>query len=300
MMKALVTGGAGFIGSHLVDALISQGYEVLVIDNESAVSNEKFYWNSKAENHVIDICNYEKTKNLYTKVDYVFHLAAQARIQRTINEPLETIRVNSLGTATVLECAKEASVKRVVYSSTSSAYGKNPVPNVETQPNDCLNPYSISKVNGEDLCRFYTNHHGLETISLRYFNVYGERQPVKGIYAPVVGTFKKQKENGLPLTIVGDGEQRRDFTYVKDVVNANILAATKNVDTTFLGQVFNIGSGINYSINEVASMFNHKVIYAEPRLAEAKETLSKIEKAKSVLNWFPQVGLKEWILNNDS
>lgn len=299
-MKALVTGGAGFIGSHLVDALISQGYEVLVIDNESAVSNEKFYWNSKAENHVIDICNYEKTKNLYTKVDYVFHLAAQARIQRTINEPLETIRVNSLGTATVLECAKEASVKRVVYSSTSSAYGKNPVPNVETQPNDCLNPYSISKVNGEDLCRFYTNHHGLETISLRYFNVYGERQPVKGIYAPVVGTFKKQKENGLPLTIVGDGEQRRDFTYVKDVVNANILAATKNVDTTFLGQVFNIGSGINYSINEVASMFNHKVIYAEPRLAEAKETLSKIEKAKSVLNWFPQVGLKEWILNNDS
>jgi len=298
-MRALVTGGAGFIGSNLVDALISQGHEVVVIDNESAVSNEKFYWNSKAENHVLDICDYDQTKGLYFKADYVFHFAAQARIQRTINEPLETIRVNSLGTATVLECAKEAGVKRVVYSSTSSAYGKNLVPNVETQPNDCLNPYSISKVNGEDLCRFYTNHHGLETISLRYFNVYGERQPVKGIYAPVVGTFKRQKEIKMPLTIVGDGEQRRDFTYVKDVVNANILAATKDVDPTFLGQVFNIGSGVNYSINEVASMFNHNVIYTKPRPTEAKETLSNIEKAKSVLNWSPQVGLKEWISNND-
>ena len=298
-MRALVTGGAGFIGSNLVDALIDQGHEVVVIDNKSAISNEKFYWNPRAENHVLDICDYDSTKNLYSKVEYVFHFAAQARIQRTINEPLETIRVNSLGTATVLECAKKAGVKRVVYSSTSSAYGKNPVPNVETQSNDCLNPYSISKVTGEDLCRFYTNHHGLETVSLRYFNVYGERQPVKGVYAPVVGTFKKQKASGLPLTIVGNGEQRRDFTYVKDVVHANILAATKNINPKFLGQVFNIGSGVNYSINEVASMFNHNVIYIEPRPAEAKETLSNIEKARSVLNWVPQMGLKEWIFNND-
>lgn len=298
-MKALVTGGAGFIGSNLVDELINQGHEVVVIDNESAISNEMFYWNPKAEKHVLNICDYEGTKDLYSGVDYVFHFAAQARIQRTINEPLETIRVNSLGTATVLECSKEAKVKRVIYSSTSSAYGRNPVPNVETQPNDCLNPYSISKVNGEDLCRFYTNHHGLQTISLRYFNVYGERQPVKGVYAPVIGTFKKQKESGLPLTVVGDGKQRRDFTYVKDVINANILAATSDVNPNFFGQVFNIGSGKNYSINEVASLFNHEITYVKARPAEAKETLSNIGKAKSVLNWVPQMGLKEWVLNND-
>ena len=160
-MKALVTGGAGFIGSNLVDELIELGHDVIVIDNESAVSNEIFYWNPKAKNYKYDICNYELTKELYFGVDYVFHLAAQARIQKTIDEPIETVRINSLGTATVLECSRKANVKRLVYSSTSSAYGKNLIPNIESQTNDCLNPYSVSKVNGEELCKIYTNLYGL-------------------------------------------------------------------------------------------------------------------------------------------
>lgn len=298
-MKMLVTGGAGFIGSNLVDKLIDLGHEVIVIDNESAVANEKFYWNSKAKNYTHNICDYDATRNLYNNVDYVFHLAAIARIQRTIDYPIETIKTNSLGTGIVLQCSKEAGVKRIVVSSTSSAYGMNDVPNVETQTNDCLTPYSSSKVFAENLCKNYYDLYNLETIVLRYFNVYGERQPLKGKYAPVIGTFKKQKENGQPLTIVGDGEQRRDFTYVGDVVNANILAATKNIDSKYFGQVFNIGSGINYSINEIANFFNHKTINIAKRLGESKYTLSNIEKARNVFNWVPEASLNEWIINND-
>ena len=298
-MKMLVTGGAGFIGSNLVDRLIDLGHDVIVIDNESAVANEKFYWNPKAKNYKEDICDYNATRTLYNNVDCVFHLAAIARIQRTIDEPVETIRVNALGTGVVLQCSKEAGVKRLIFSSSSSAYGMNKTPNIETQINDCLTPYSSSKAFAESLCKNYYNLYSLETIILRYFNVYGERQPVKGIYAPVIGAFKKQKEKGIPLTIVGDGEQRRDFTYVGDVVNANILAATKNIDDEYFGQVFNIGVGKNYSVNEIAGFFNYKTINVPERLGESRSTLSNIEKAKNVFNWHPKVNLDEWIIKND-
>jgi UDP-glucose 4-epimerase len=298
-MKALVTGGAGFIGSSLVDHLISLGYEVVVIDNESAVANNQFHWNEKAQNYKIDICDYAKTRELYNDVDYVFHLAAMARIQRTIDHPVETVRVNALGTATVLECARQAAVKRVVFSSTSSSYGRNPVPNIETQPTDCLTPYSTSKVCAETLCKTYFNLYGLETITLRYFNVYGDRQPSKGIYAPVIGTFKNQKQNKTPLTIVGDGEQTRDFTYVEDVVEANILAATKDIDNKYIGQVFNIGGGKSYSVNEIAQFFNCKTINIPQRPGESRSILSNIEKAKNILGWEPKTKLEEWIRNNN-
>jgi UDP-glucose 4-epimerase len=298
-MKMLVTGGAGFIGSNLVDRLIGLGHEVIVIDNQSAVANEKFYWNPKANNYVDDIFNYDATRILYNEVDYVFHLAAIARIQRTIDYPIETIKTNCLGTGMVLQCSKEAGVKRVIFSSTSSAYGMNDVPNVETQSSDCLTPYSSSKVFAENLCKNYYDLYNLETIVLRYFNVYGERQPLKGEYAPVIGTFKKQKQNGDPLTIVGDGKQRRDFTYVGDVVDANILAATKNIDNKYFGQVFNIGGGVNYSVNEIASFFNHNTINIPARLGESRFSLSNIQKSKDILGWTPKVNLKEWIINND-
>jgi UDP-glucose 4-epimerase len=174
-MKSLVTGGAGFIGSNLVDKLIEQGHEVIVIDNESAESNEKFYWNDKAKNYVLDIRDYKNTRPLYDGVDFVFHLAAESRIQPAIENPIEAVSLNSVGTCTVLQCSREARVKRVMYSSTSSGYGMNQSPNIETQPDDCLNPYSVSKVNGEKLCKMYTSLYGLPTISFRYFNVYGER-----------------------------------------------------------------------------------------------------------------------------
>jgi len=294
-MKALVTGGAGFIGSHIVDKLIELNYEVVVIDNESSNSNSNFYWNAKAKNYKYDICDYKNTRSLYDGVDYVFHVAAKARIQATILDPIETIKTNSLGTATVLQCSKESNVKRVVYSSTSSAYGLNPIPNVETQPEDCLNFYSISKTNGEKLCNNYNKIFNLKTISLRYFNVYGDRQPTKGQYSTLIGLFNKQKENKEPLTIVGNGKQRRDFTHVSDVVNANILAATKDIDNKYFGEIFNIGSGINYSVNQIANLFSNNTVNIPERVGEARETLANNKKAKDILGWGPEVDLIEWV-----
>ena len=311
-MKALVTGGAGFIGSNLVDHLIENGHQVVVIDNESAECNEQFYWNPAAKNHKMDIKDYENTRSLYDGVDTVFHLAAEARIQPCIINPIKAVETNMLGTATVLQCAREAGVRRVVYSSTSSAYGlKNIPPLVETMPNDCLNPYSVSKVGGEELCKMYSNMYGLQTVIFRYFNVYGERQPVKGQYATVTGIFLRQAAAGEAMTIVGDGEQRRDFVHVKDVAAAN-LAASKfeapeydvkdngscRVYTGWKwGQIYNIGSGINYSINEVAEMVGGERIHIPPRTGEARHTLSNSSKAKLDLGWIARIDLKDWIKN---
>jgi UDP-glucose 4-epimerase len=294
-MKSLVTGGAGFIGSNLVDKLIELGHKVVVIDNESAESNEQFYWNDKAQNYKYDIRDYENTRPLYDGVDFVFHLAAESRIQPAIENPINAISLNSVGTCTILQCAREAGVKRVIYSSTSSGYGMNPYPNVETQPDDCLNPYSVSKVNGEKLCKMYTDLFGVKTISFRYFNIYGERQPLRGQYAPVIGIFLRQRAAGEPLTIVGDGEQRRDFTYVGDVVTANVLAATKEVDESAFGQLYNIGTGTNYSVNQVASMISDYTVNIPPRIGEARTSLADNNKMRDTFGWDPKMKLEDWI-----
>ena len=294
-MKSLVTGGAGFIGSNLVDSLLEMGHEVIVIDNEFSDAHDQFYWNDNAQNYKYDIRDYKKTRPLYDGVDYVFHIAAEARIQPAILNPIESVSINSVGTCTVLQCSREAGVKRVIYSSTSSSYGKNEPPNVETQPDDCLNPYSVSKVSGEKLCKMYTELYGLPTISFRYFNVYGERQPLKGQYAPVIGIFLRQRAAGEPLTIIGDGNQRRDFTYVGDVVNANILAATSEVDDKYFGQVYNVGCGINYSINEIANTISSNQVNIPPRIGESRVTLANNSKINSVFGWKPNVNLMTWI-----
>ena len=294
-MKSLVTGGAGFIGSNLVDELLDMGHEVVVIDNEYSDAHDHLYWNDDADNYKYDIRDYENTRPLYDGVDYVFHLAAEARIQPAILNPIGAISINSVGTCTVLQCAREAKVKKLMYSSTSAAYGMNSQPNVETQPDDCLNPYSVSKVNGEKLCKMYTDLFGLDTVIFRYFNVYGERQPVRGQYAPVIGIFLRQLAAGELLTIVGDGQQRRDFTYVKDIVNANIMAAISNADKEAYGQVYNVGSGINYSINEVASMISKDVKHISPRVGEARISLANVDKIYETFAWKPQQDLEEWI-----
>lgn len=296
-MKSLVTGGAGFIGSNLVDKLLEMGHEVIVIDNEFSDAHDQFYWNDNAENYKYDIRDYDKTRPLYDGVDYVFHIAAEARIQPAILNPIEAVNINTVGTCTVLQCAKEAGVKRVMYSSTSSAYGRNEPPNIETQSDDCLNPYSVSKVAGEKLCKMYTELYGLPTVTFRYFNVYGQRQPLKGQYAPVIGIFLRQRAAGEPLTIIGDGNQRRDFTHVNDVVNANIMAAISNVDSESFGQVYNVGTGTNYSINEIAEMFNHPTINVPPRPGETKLSLANNTKMKTTFGWEPKTNLKEWIKN---
>jgi UDP-glucose 4-epimerase len=294
-MKMLVTGGAGFIGSNLVDKLLEMDHEVVVIDNQSAECNEQFYWNSKANNHRLDICNYESTRSLYDGIDFVFHLAAESRLQPAILNPIEAVTKNVVGTCTVLQCAREAGVKKVIYSSTSSAYGLNKYPNYETDPNDCLNPYSVSKVAGEELCKMYTNLYGIKTIIFRYFNVYGERSPTTGQYAPVIGIFLRQKNANEPLTIVGDGSQKRDFVHVHDVANANVLAALTDIPDEYYGQVYNIGSGENISILEIAKIISDNYVHIPPRDGEAKTTLSCIHKAKTLLNWQPNVKLLEWI-----
>jgi len=294
-MKALVTGGAGFIGSNLVDKLLRLEWDVVVIDNESAECNEKFYWNDKADNHKLDICDYESTRNLYDGVDYVFHLAAESRLQPAIKNPINAVTKNAVGTCTVLQCAREADVQKVIYSSTSSAYGLNKYPNYETDPNDCLNPYSVSKVAGEELCTLYTKLYGLKTIILRYFNVYGERSPTTGQYAPVIGIFLRQKDAGEPLTIVGDGLQRRDFVHVQDVANANLMAAFANLEEECYGQVYNIGNGENISILEIAQMISDNYIHIPPRDGEARTTLACIEKAKNTFGWSPDLNVKQWI-----
>ena len=200
-----------------------------------------------------------------------------------------------MGTCSVLQAAREMGVKRVVYSSTSSGYGLNSTPNVEDQPDDCLNPYSVGKVTGEKLCKMYSNLFDLETIVFRYFNIYGDKQPMKGQYSTVVGIFERQMRNNEPLTIVGDGEQTRDFTNVEDAVQANILAATKEIDKKYFGTVFNIGRGQNYSINELAKMYNHTTTYIPPRKGEARATLANIDKAKTILDYNPTINLEDWL-----
>mgnify|MGYP003317737881 CR=1 FL=1 len=196
MPKSLVTGGSGFIGSHVVENLLSKGHEVICIDNESA-NNDNFYWNNKTYNVKADISTYRDMREHFDGIDYVFHLAAESRLQPAIENPINAVTKNCVGTTVVLQCAREAGVKRVVYSSTSSGYGNNPYPNVETQPDDCLNPYSVSKIAAEKICKMYYDLYGLETVSLRYFNVFGERSPQKGQHAPVIGIFQRQKEAGL-------------------------------------------------------------------------------------------------------
>lgn len=294
-MRSLVTGGAGFIGSNLVDRLIQMGHEVIVIDNEYSDVHDHFYWNENAQNYKLDIRDYENTRPLYDGVDYVFHFAAEARIQPAILNPIEAVSINALGTCTVLQCAREANVKRVMYSSTSSAYGMNEQPNVETQYEDCLNPYSVSKVSGEKLCKMYTTLYNLPTVVFRYFNVYGERQPLKGQYAPVIGIFLRQQSNNEQLTIVGDGEQRRDFTYVGDVCQANILAAITEVDSSAFGEVYNVGTGINYSVNEVAGMISDQTVNIPPRLGEARISLANNKKLRDTFGWEPKMELEHWI-----
>ena len=297
-MISLVTGAAGFIGSNLVDYLLEQGHTVVSVDNESA-NNEKFHWtheNGMALNVKGDITDYKFMKNVFTNVDYVFHLAAESRLQSAIQNPIEAVNKNCVGTTVMLQCAREAGVKRFVYSSTSSGYGNNPYPNVETQPDDCLNPYSASKIAGEKFCKMYTDLYGLETVVLRYFNVFGQRSPARGQYAPVIGIFQRQRDAGEPLTIVGDGAQRRDFVHVEDVARANYLAATMPLKG-HAGEVFNVGTGSAYSIQQIADSISDNQVYIDKRSGEMETTFADITKIGDVLGWKPEIDVIDWIKN---
>jgi len=293
--KTLVTGGCGFIGSHIVDNLLSKGHEVIVIDDKSAESNDKFFENPNASYSYASIANYEKIAPLFMGVDYVFHLGAESRIQPTLERPQDACMTNFVGTCNVLQAARLSEVKRVMYSSTSAGYGlKNKIPLKEDMERDCLNPYAVTKVAAEDLARMYYTLWGLETVIFRYFNIYGDREPTKGQYAPVVGLFLKQFRDNETLSIVGDGTQRRDFTHVSDVVQANMLAM-ESESTKILGEIFNVGTGENCSVLELAQMISDNYTFIPPRPGEAKNTLADISKARALLNYSPTIAIKEWI-----
>ena len=302
-MRSLVTGGAGFIGSHLVDKLLEMGHQVTVVDNESSICNQKFYWNDKAWNVKADISDAQVMEQVFScvnegmpKIDWVFHLAAYSRIQIALKNPVGCVRTNVLGTTTLLQNAREHGVKAFVNSSTSSSYGlKNEPPLREDMTPDCLNPYSVSKVAAENMCNMYSDLFDLNIVNLRYFNVYGDRQPLLGQYAPVVGLFLEQWKKGEAFTIVGDGEQRRDFTHVDDVVKANIAAAERASDIS--GELINVGTGTNYSVNQIADMICNQYTknFIPPRPAEARVTLADISKAKKLLGYMPSIQISDWI-----
>lgn len=295
MKKIIVTGGAGFIGSNIVDTLVEQGHQVIVIDNESSDAHESFFYNDSAEYWDYDVVNCDMIEPLFKDVDCVFHLAAEARIMNTIEDPMLATKTNVLGTCSVLQAARKHGVRRVIYSSTSAAYGlENEIPNKETMPTDCLNPYSVTKVSGEDLCKMFTDLFGLETVIFRYFNVYGNRQPRRGQYAPVMGIFQRQVDAGEPMTIVGDGMQRRDYVNVLDVVEANIRAMYAG--NQVVGETFNIGSETNHNIHDLVKMIggeDAEYIHLPPRDGEARETLADCTKAKGLLGWESTIKLED-------
>ena len=292
-MKYVITGGAGFIGSNLVDKLVLDGNEVHVLDN--FFSGRKENCNEHAYYHKIDISdesNLDQIVNILQNVDTVFHMACMARVQPSIINPIKFEKNNSLGTSIILKASVQAEARRFVYSSSSSVYGNNKnLPLVESFEIDPLSPYGAQKYYGEVLCKTFHKVYGLETVSLRYFNVYGEKQNISGAYALVLGIFLNQKMENKPLTIRGSGEQKRDFTYVGDVVRANILASSSN--NVGSGEVINIGNGDNRSINQIANLVGGEKIHVDP-VIEPFETLANIEKAKMLLSWEPSISIEEW------
>ena len=287
-MKALVTGGAGFIGSNLVDRLLNRGDTVVVVDNETANTHEETYWNDNTINVKADV-NDKGFDNIATYIDCIFHLAADISIPYSIENPAATYKNNVHGLLNVLETARKNDIKKVIFSSTAAIYGLTDKVCVETDTPDPLNPYSVSKLAGEHLMKMYNDLYGIQTASLRYFNVYGPRQSNTGQYAPVVGIFQKQKENNSALTIVGDGEQTRDFVHVYDVADANILLAESDATG-----VYNVGTGVEYSVNQIANMISDVQRNVPARVGEARRSLADISKIKSI-GWRPNVKLEEWI-----
>jgi nucleoside-diphosphate-sugar epimerase len=287
----LVTGGAGFIGTNLCEALIDQGHEVIVVDDLSGGNAKKVP--EKVPLYRLDIRKTEPLSVLMRGVDVVIHLAALPRVQFSIESPVETHDVNVTGTLSVLEAARRSGVKRIVYAASSSAYGdQDTLPLSVNLPPQPKSPYALHKYIGEEYMRLWSELYGLETVSLRFFNVYGPHLDPDGPYALVIGRFLKLAAEGQPLTITGDGEQTRDFTHARDVVAAVIKAGT--VDTVGKGEVLNVGAGNQTSINELARMISENIEYVSSRI-EPRHTKADISLTKEKLDWEPTVALADGI-----
>lgn len=277
-MKTLVTGGCGFIGSNLVDRLINLGHDVIVIDDLS--SGKKEYTNDQAKYIFKDFKKCLLENNVGLKdVSLVFHLAAESRIQPSFEDPLYTCENNSFGSAIVAEFARKQDAK-VVYAGSSSFYG-----------GVYLNPYAFAKWQGEEAFIMYSKVYQMNTAIARFFNVYGPRNPLIGQYTPVVGIFEEQTKNEQDLTVVGDGEQRRDFTHVFDICDGLIAIS----EGDWKGDVFNLGTGRNHSINELADLFGGNKKYLPPRQGEARTTLADISETIEKTGWKPKETLENYI-----
>ncbi|HLH77387.1 MAG TPA: NAD-dependent epimerase/dehydratase family protein [Candidatus Binataceae bacterium] len=279
----VVTGGAGFIGSHLTDALLASGRRVRVIDNFATGRRDQV--NSAAELIEADIRDFNAMATAFAGADCIFHVAALPRVPLSIEQPLETHLVNVVGTLNVLLAARAQRVRRVIFSGSSSVYGTQPnLPlHEEMRPNP-LNPYALQKLTGEEYTRLFHQLYGLQTLTLRYFNVFGPRMASEGAYVTVMSVFLRARAKGQPLPIHGDGEQSRDFTHVRDVVRANLLAMDcARAD----GCAINIGQGRNLTINRIAELFGGPTRHGAARPGDARHTLADNRRAAEILNWHP-------------
>jgi len=292
MNKIIVTGGAGFIGSHLVDKLIERGHRVIVLDNLSTGKKENL--NPKAEFYNLDICDFAKIQPLFKEIDFVFHLAAIPRVPISVKDPIGTSKVNILGTINVFKAALDGGVKRVIFASSSSVYGEQKeLPLRESMIPNPISPYGLQKLVGEQFAKLFTKLYKLPIVCLRYFNVYGPRVDFDSDYSLVIGKFLKQKAEGKPLTIYGDGEQTRGFCFVDDVVEANVLAMES--EKLKGGEVLNIGSEKSHSINYLAEIIGGEKVYLPPRKGDPLHTKADITLAKKLLGWKPKISFEEGI-----
>ena len=294
-MKALVTGGAGFIGSHIVDRLISDGHEVVVLDDFSTGHRSNLTENKALTIVEGDISNFDTVKQCMQGVDWVFHKAAVASVPKTVNDPVGSSLVNYQGTLHLLEAARNNDVKRFVFASSAALYGDEPtLPKIETMCPVTLSPYAVDKLASESACGMYTKLYGLETVCLRYFNVYGPKQDPSSPYSGVISIFTDKLKNKQIPSIFGDGEQTRDFVFVSDVVEANMKAVTTE---NCAGQFYNIATGNKITLNDLLKSLSDiysiefNVNYGEVRKGDIKDSYAVIDKANSILKWRPNVEL---------
>jgi UDP-glucose 4-epimerase len=295
MKKIVVTGGLGFIGSHLVEALLSQGYSVVVIDNESTGRRENLtphLGNPNLKVVIADISNFPEIEGLFSGVDWVFHLAALADIVPSVQRPTDYHKSNVDGTINVLEAARAAGVKRFLYAASSSCYGVPDIyPTPETAEIRPQYPYALTKNVAEQYVLHWGKIYGMPVVALRLFNIYGPRSRTSGTYGAVFGVFLAQKIAEKPFTVVGDGTQTRDFTFVTDVVAAFIASAESDLTNITM----NVGSGNTYSVNRLVELLRGEVVYIPKRPGEPNCTYADTAKIKSLLNWEPKVSFEEGV-----
>ena len=292
--RVIVTGGAGFIGSHMVDKLVENNFEVIVIDNLVGGRIENLKSHSNNNNVKIieeDIRNLNPKDNIFKDVDYLFHFAGIGDIVPSIQNPYEYMSVNTLGTIRLLECARENNVFKIIYAASSSCYGLASTPTNESHEIDTKYPYALSKYQGEQAILHWSRLYNIKCNSIRIFNAYGTRSRTSGAYGAVFGVFLKQKIENKPFTIVGDGSQKRDFVYVTDVANAFYLAALSKVS----GEIFNLGADKPQSINYLTELLEGPKTFIPKRLGEPDCTWADITKIKKLLNWKPQISFEEGV-----